>query len=232
MDENNILNLRGTLLPRIAHPQRRALIGSAAGLLLAPQLAWADTRITTLVLTPEQSEGPFYPQGSFFAARSELDADLLNVAGSPTTARGTPLLLNGRVLQANGAALANATVEIWQCDSNGQYAYDIATLHKTDKGFQGFGRAVTDARGHYAFRTLKPVAYYGRPPHIHMKVWQGTGATRKALLTTQMYVRGEVYADDGVFRAARDTAARERLIASVRPQGNDLVAQWDVVVAV
>jgi protocatechuate 3,4-dioxygenase, beta subunit len=212
--------------------QRRALIGSAAGLLLAPQSSWADARTATLTLTPAQSEGPFYPQSSFFAARSDLDADMLNVAGSTSAPRGTPLLLNGRVLLANGAALANATVEIWQCDANGQYAYDISTLHKADKGFQGFGRAVTDARGHYAFRTLRPVAYYGRPPHIHMKVWHGTGAARKELLTTQMYVRSEVYENDGVFRAARDTAAHERLITNLRTQGNALVAQWDVVVAV
>jgi protocatechuate 3,4-dioxygenase, beta subunit len=214
------------------HLQRRTLLRGTAGLLIAPQTVWADMRATALMLTPAQSEGPFYPQGSFFAARADLDADLLNVAGSATAPRGTPLLLNGRVLQANGAALPNASVEIWQCDANGQYAYDVATLHKADKGFQGFGRAVTDARGHYAFRTLKPVAYYGRPPHIHMKVWHGTGTARKELLTTQMYVRGEVYEDDGVFRAARDASARERLITNLRTQGNALVAQWDVVVAV
>jgi protocatechuate 3,4-dioxygenase, beta subunit len=207
---------------------RRTLLASSASLLLAPY-TWATPQ-PALLATPPQSEGPFYPQGSFFSARADIDADLLTVAGSNEISRGAPLALTGRVLQTSGAPLAGATVEIWQCDARGQYAYDISSVHRAEKGFQGFGRTLTDAQGRYAFRTIRPVPYGGRPPHIHVKVWSGEGAARKELLTTQMYVRGEVYANDFVFRAARNEAARERLIAELKSQGNALAAQWDIVV--
>jgi protocatechuate 3,4-dioxygenase, beta subunit len=237
--ENDMTVLRAPAPAGTLNMQRRSLLAGSSGLavpslLLAPGLlvsphTFANTS-PVLLPTPAQSEGPFYPQGSFFAARNDVDADLLTVAGSTATPRGTPLVLSGRVLTQARVPVAGAAVEIWQCDFNGQYAYDISTLHKADKGFQGFGRTLTDAQGRYSFRTLKPVAYYGRPPHIHVKVWQGSGAARKELLTTQMYVRGEVYANDFVFRAARDEAARALLIADLKSKGSELVAQWDVVV--
>jgi protocatechuate 3,4-dioxygenase beta subunit len=208
---------------------RRHLVAGGVGLLLAPRV-WAAPQ-PALPLTPPQSEGPFYPQGSFFSARSDVDADLLTVAGSSEASRGTPLQLSGRILDAQGMPLQGVTVEIWQCDARGQYAYDISSIHRTEKGFQGFGRTMTDAQGRYNFRTIRPVPYGGRPPHIHFKVAAGEGRARKELLTTQMYVRGEIYANDFVFRATRNEAARERLIADLRAQGNALTAQWDVVVA-
>jgi protocatechuate 3,4-dioxygenase, beta subunit len=208
---------------------RRRLLAASAGAAFTP-LSWAAPQ-PALLLTPAQSEGPFYPQGSFFAARSDVDADLLTVTGSTATSRGTPLQLSGRVLNQQGVALAGVTVEIWQCDALGQYAYDIASIHRAEKGFQGFGREVTDAQGRYRFRTIRPVPYGGRPPHIHVKVLAGEGRSRKELLTTQMYVRGEIYANDFVFRAVRNDAARERLIADLQPLGESLTAQWDIVVA-
>jgi protocatechuate 3,4-dioxygenase beta subunit len=107
----------------------------------------------------------------------------------------------------------------------------MPSIYRTESGFQGFGRTLTDAQGNYAFRTIRPVPYSGRPPHIHVKVWSGEGAQRKELLTTQMYVRGEVYANDFVLRALRNDAARERLIADLVTKGNELTARWDVVVS-
>jgi len=54
-----------------------------------------------------------------------------------------------------------------------------------DTGFQGFGHDITDAAGTYRFRTIKPVAYPGRTPHIHVKVLDGS----RERLTTQFYLK-------------------------------------------
>src|SRR5205807_1994520 len=72
---------------------------------------------------------------------------------------------------------------------------------------QGFGRFLTASSGEYYFRTIKPVAYPGRPaPHIHFKIKKGG----KELLTTQCYVKGEERNDkDQIYRSLRDVKQRE-----------------------
>jgi len=63
-----------------------------------------------------------------------------------------------------------------------------------------------DAQGLWRFRTLRPVAYGGRAPHIHAKVKLGT----RELLTTQLYVQDDPgNARDGIWRrlSAEDRAA-------------------------
>src|SRR5207249_4058156 len=55
-----------------------------------------------------------------------------------------------------------------------------------DTNFQGFGRFTTGSTGEYYFRTIKPVPYPGRTPHIHVRVKKGG----RELLTTQLFVNG------------------------------------------
>ena len=77
---------------------------------------------------------------------------------------------------------------------------------RRDTNFQGFGRFLTSSTGEYYFRTLKPVPYPGRTPHIHFKVKRGG----KELLTTQCYIKGERRNErDGIFRSLKDAKARE-----------------------
>ena len=116
----------------------------------------------------------------------DIDNDLVKIAGVVRQAGGEIVTLTGRVLDRSGAPVSGARVEIWQCDVNGRY------LHTGDRGgkprdsaFQGFGHDMTDEQGRYQFRTIKPVAYPGRTPHIHVKVL--TGSTE---LTTQFYLDG------------------------------------------
>ena len=80
---------------------------------------------------------------------------------------------------------------------------------KQDKNFQGFGRFVTGSTGEYYFRTIKPVPYPGRTPHIHFKVKQG----RKHLLTTQMYVKAEAQrnAKDGIYTSVKDVKQKDAI---------------------
>ena len=180
---------------------RRALIVAAGASLLPlhPTLAAA------LIATPSQTEGPFYPT----ALPADTDNDLVQVRGQAAQAMGTVLHLQGRVLDLNGRPVEGALVEIWQCDAQGIYDHPGQPgRERRDRAFQGYGRMMA-ADGRYSFRTLKPVAYPGRTPHIHVKVATAGGG----LLTSQFYIAGEPGNErDGIFRAAaRDPRQRERI---------------------
>jgi protocatechuate 3,4-dioxygenase beta subunit len=159
-----------------------------------------------LIVTPGQTEGPFYP----VVLPADTDGDLVLVKGQAVQAMGQITHLSGRVLNRRGQIVAGAIVEIWQCDAHGIYNHPRAPGHAShDSGFQGFGRVQVDAAGLYQFRTIRPVAYPGRTPHIHFKV-HAPGVGR---LTTQLYVAGEPQnATDAVLNAIRDRAARDSVI--------------------
>jgi protocatechuate 3,4-dioxygenase beta subunit len=113
-----------------------------------------------------------------------------------------------------GEALADAKVEIWQCDAGGVYHHVGEHSRGADPNFQGYGRAHTAGDGAFRFRTIKPVPYPGRTPHIHVIV----GAANGRKLTTQLYVAGEPQNErDGLFRSIRDAAARDSVLMHFRP---------------
>src|SRR5436190_21766914 len=135
-----------------------------------------------LLRTPRQTEGPFYPD----KLPLDTDNDLLIVNEGLTPAIGEITHLSGRVLDSKGSPIRNALVEIWQVDAKGVYLHTKDTHAQRDSHFQGFGRFLTGSSGEYYFRTVKPVPYPGRTPHIHFKVKR----SGKELLTTQCYVKG------------------------------------------
>lgn len=153
-----------------------------AGLSCLPVSLWAQAKASApLMPTPSQTEGPFYP----VVLPRDADADLLK-HGSLDYRLGQPTWLTGQVLDIDGKPVKGASVEIWQCDHAGHYDHP-GDGSRMDPAFQGFGRTAVDASGAYRFRTIRPVAYGGRTPHIHVKVKLG----RRELLTTQLYVAGE-----------------------------------------
>ena len=180
-----------------------------------------------LALTPRQTEGPFYPT----ALPRDTDNDLIVVNNGLTPAVGLITHLTGRLLDTRGEPVRNAVVEIWQCDAKGVYLHPGSDGGaRRDGNFQGFGRFLTGTTGEYYFRTIKPVAYPGRTPHIHVKV-RRAGAE---LLTTQCYIQGEPQNDrDGVLRGIRDAKARESVIvpftAVPTSTAGELQARFDVV---
>jgi protocatechuate 3,4-dioxygenase beta subunit len=137
-------------------------------------------------LTPELTEGPFYPDH----LPLDTDNDLIVVNDSLTPAVGDITHLSGKILDSHGDPIRNATIEIWQVDHDGSYIHSHGTNHQSgthDKNFQGYGRFLTGSTGEYYFRTIKPVPYPGRTPHIHVKV----NLKNKNALTTQIFVKGE-----------------------------------------
>jgi protocatechuate 3,4-dioxygenase, beta subunit len=183
-----------------------------------------------LLRTPPLTEGPFYPD----RLPLDTDNDLILINDELTPAVGEITHLTGRVLDATGSPVRNATVEIWQCDANQVYLHSADSDSKAsqrDKNFQGFGRFTTASSGAYYFRTIKPVPYPGRPaPHIHVKVKQGG----RELLTTQMNIAGHPGNDaDGVVRSAGGLIERELLMVDFTPvEGSkigELAANFDIV---
>ena len=178
-----------------------------------------------LAPTPRQTEGPFYPD----KLPLDTDNDLVRVAGRPGTAAGEVTHLHGRILDVHGQPIADALVEIWQVDANGVYLHSADTHARRDAGFQGYGRFTTGTSGEYRFRTIKPVPYPGRTPHIHFKV---TRKNRDSL-TTQCYVEGEPLNDrDGVLNSIRDPAARASVVVPFTPipgSAGELSARFDII---
>jgi protocatechuate 3,4-dioxygenase beta subunit len=162
--------------------RRRYFLAGAAGSVLAP-LAVAQTASGALRLSPSQTLGPFYPRNAS-ERPAETDADLLRVDGDRVLTKGVPIYLTGRVLDRRGQPLVNAAVEIWQCDANAVYHHPAGGAEtERDPNFQGYGVGRTDNAGAFHFRTIKPVAYPGRTPHIHVRVQAPASA-----FVTQLYL--------------------------------------------
>ena len=180
-----------------------------------------------LTRTPRQTEGPFYPDH----LPLDTDNDLLVINDALTPAVGEVTYLSGRVLDSRGDPLRNAVVEIWQCDARGAYLHTgTGNRDRRDRNFQGFGRFVTGSSGEYLFRTIKPVPYPGRSPHIHYKVKRDG----KELLTTQCYIEGHPGNEkDGIWRGISDARQRASVTIGFLPlEGSrvgELRARFDLV---
>jgi protocatechuate 3,4-dioxygenase beta subunit len=198
-------------------------LSAAAGVAGLP--VWAQARTPT----PPQTRGPFYPD----RLPADRDSDLVRVTGLDRQAVGTVAHIRGRILGADGRPIPGAIVEIWQCDAQGRYLHRLDSGSRGhDQAFQGYGAARAAADGGYAFRTIKPVAYTGRTPHIHFAVKAPSGRS----LVTQMYVEGEPQnATDGVLQSIRSEAARRSVIVRLDPAGDleagALKGVFDIVIA-
>lgn len=214
--------------PRRQFIQRGLTVGTAA--LAASMFHVPGAFAEALTLTPRQTEGPFYPNH----LPLDTDNDLLIVNDKLTPAAGTVTHFGGRVLDKQGNPIRNAVVEIWQADNNGVYLHTgSADRDNYDTNFQGFGRFLTNRKGEYYFRTIRPVPYGSRTPHIHVAVKQGD----KHLLTTQCYVQGEkMNRRDGPLSQVKDKKLREAIIVDFKPikdsRAGELAANFDIVIGV
>jgi protocatechuate 3,4-dioxygenase beta subunit len=212
----------GNILPSRRGFMRTALLGSAALFtvpgLYAEQLARG---------TPSVEEGPFYPP----RLPLDTDNDLLLVNDSITPAVGEVTYLSGRVLDARGEPVRNATVEIWAVDGKGVYLAERSRQEKFDANYQGFGRFLTGSTGEYSFRTVKPVRYPGRQaPHIHFKIKMKS----RPEWTTQLFVKGDPgNPKDAIWRRIGDEKTRELVTVDFAglpgSRSGELAARFDIV---
>lgn len=199
----------------------RNFVVGAAGLWIPGALA------ESLTETPRQTEGPFYPVD----LPLDTDNDLIIVNDSLNPSLGEITHLSGRVLDQKGSPIRNALVEIWQADQHGVYLHKESDgAEKRDKNFQGFGRFLTGSAGEYHFRTIKPVPYPGRTPHIHFAVKM----KGREKWTTQLYVKGEAQNEkDFVIRNIKTAAQRESVIREFTPipgsKIGELAVRFDIV---
>ena len=180
-----------------------------------------------LIRTPKQTEGPFYPD----KLPLDTDNDLLIVNDSLTAAVGEITHLSGRILDSKGDPIRNVLVEIWQVDNAGAYLHDgTSNKEKRDKNYQGFGRFMTGSTGEYYFRTIKPVPYPGRTPHIHVAIKM----KGREKWTTQCYVKGHSGNEkDGIYKGIKDDKQRAAVTIDFAPVSGskvgELAARFDIV---
>ena len=160
--------------------------------------------------TPSQTAGPFFPRKD----QADKDLDLTRIAGHDKAAQGEVHVIEGRVLDENGAPVADALVDVWQANRHGRYDHEAdPNPAPLDPDFQGWARLRTDAEGRFSLRTIKPGAYpveegWSRPPHVHFKV------ARRGFheLTTQMYFAGDPLNDVDRLLLAIPEAERPKLV--------------------
>jgi len=115
-----------------------------------------------LTCTPGQTVGPFFGLGLPYPRDSQLVDDAFPGA----------IGLRGTVYDGAGAGVPDALVELWQPDGAGRIPRAAGSLRRDGGTFTGWGRAATDADGHYAFTTVAPgSATAGRPPFFAIAIF-------------------------------------------------------------
>ncbi len=165
-------------------PRRHLLLGTAAALAL-PALASSRRAIAPM------TDGPFYPSRAWREKWPDQDADLTRVSapGGVRVALGEHLGLEAVVADTQGRSIDGAEIEIWQCDTLAAYRHQSVPTHagSFDPGFQGFGATRSDKLGAARLRTIKPVPYPGRTPHIHVKLRHASFGE----VTSQLFLAGD-----------------------------------------
>ncbi|MES9862176.1 MAG: protocatechuate 3,4-dioxygenase [Candidatus Thiodiazotropha sp. LLP2] len=205
-------------MPETIDNRRRTLICGAACLLTLPAHAQD-------LLTPSQTPGPFYPDLPIL----DQDNDLTRIAGRDGIAEGIISELSGHLVNINGSPLAGVRIEIWQCDHNGRYRHSRDdNSEPMDKNFQGLGHSVTDQMGRYRFRTILPVPYPGRTPHIHAAIFR----SGMKPFVTQIYIEGEPRNSNDFLFQRIPSELRPLVLAKFKPSNNEpveLAAQFNFI---
>ena len=213
----------------VRHLNRRRFL---EGLTMAGMAAFTTRGVFAqqLVETGTTTEGPFYPD----KLPLDTDNDLLVINDAITPAVGEITHLTGRVLTTSGQPVRNAFVEIWQTDHTGSYVHTGGRQPTGfDKSFQGYGRFLSDSKGQYYFRTIKPIDYtligIFRTAHIHVAVSQNG----RRVFTSQLLVNGHpANARDSVVRGL-DSRSLKTLLVDFKPIAGsklaELNANFDIV---
>ena len=207
---------------------RRAVLQGAAATIAA--FSTRGLFAQELAMTASTGEGPYYPD----KLPLDTDNDLLLLNDSITPAVGEITHLTGRVLTVSGAPVRNAFIEIWQVDQTGSYVHTRGRQATgNDKNFQGYGRFLTDSKGQYYFRTIKPVEYTlqgsFRTAHIHVAI----SKSGRRIFTTQLLVSGHpANARDGLVQRMDAQSLKTLLTEFPKLPGSkfgELTANFEIV---
>ena len=174
----------------------------------------------SLQMSSSQTIGPYLHIGTDWLITTEM-------AGPEVP--GERITIEGRVYDGNGASVTDALVELWQADAQGNYAG--ADQPGAPSGFRGFGRAPTDATGHFRFSTIMPGPVPGagdamQAPHIAVTLF--ARGLLKHLVTRIYFPDGAGHAGDALLNAV-PAERRATLIAQLLPSGQAGGYQFDIV---
>ena len=174
----------------------------------------------SLYATGNQTVGPYLHIGLTWLNTS-------NIAGKGVA--GERVSVQGRLLDGDGKPVSDGLIEIWQANSHGKYAHpEDAQKKPLEKGFRGFGRIPTDAKGGFRFTTIKPGRVPGpggklQAPHLVVSVFM-RGLLKH--LATRMYFPDEpANREDGLLKLV-PPERRATLVA--RRQGRGLL-EWNIL---
>lgn len=143
--------------------------------------------------------------------------------------KGERVAIQGRLLDGDGVGVNDGLIEIWQANAKGKYMHPEDRQKKPpERGFRGFGRIPTDAKGAFRFSTIKPgrVPASGgkrQAPHLTVTVFM-RGLLKQ--LSTRIYFPGDpANAQDPVLKLV-PAARRATLVARRKSKG---VMEWNIV---
>ena len=179
------------------------------------------TTSTKYISTPSQTVGPYLHIGLDWLNTSNLvQADT----------EGQHLVLQGRLIDADGQPIPDGMIEIWQANTHGKYAHpDDHVSQPLTKNFMGFGRMPTDEQGGFRFSTIKPGRVLHRDgslqaPHIMVHIF-ARGLVKQ--LVTRVYFPDDDHADDLVMNLV-PVDRRHTLVASAHADQSN-VLDWNIV---
>jgi protocatechuate 3,4-dioxygenase alpha subunit len=174
----------------------------------------------SLYATGNQTVGPYLHIGLDWLITRDIAA--ANISGERVA-------IQGRLLDGDGMGVSDGLIEIWQANSHGKYAHPEDGQKKTlERGFRGFGRIPTDAKGAFRFTTIKPGRVPGpggkeQAPHLVVSVFM-RGLLKH--LATRIYFPEEPGNEHDPILELVPAARRSTLIARANNGG---VMEWNVI---
>ncbi len=197
---------------------KRGLIGGALSLLANSTIARTPT--------PRETEGPFYP----VTPQKDKGFDLTRIEGQQGQAKGNIIIIQGSVVDTDGKALEDATIDLWQANAAGRYNHPHDTnTAPLDSNFQGWAIVLSGKEGAFRFKTIYPGAYpasrtWIRPPHIHFKI------SKKGYreIVTQMYFPNHELNNSDYLLNRKSHKERSLMIAS-KVSHNPDIYEYNIV---
>ena len=197
-----------------------------------------------LTLTPQLTQGPFYPLARNIPL--DKDNDLVQLNDNTKPASGIVTYVSGRVLDRDGKPMSGALVELWHADNGGEYIFsDLGARNPaSDPNFAGFGQFLTASDGRYKFRTVKAGLYQGRTRHLHFGI---TAPGQKSRYTTQLFwneiprdANGHTWEttndNDMVLAGITVPEQRASVIREFKPVAGSVIGEmettWDIMMGV